>query len=83
MGRGSKRKAATVDADGNPVTPAKSKKAKVTIPELPWGADNGAKTYEFIGLMENYENFRVLFGKQDSAEVCMLLLISFSHAYII
>lgn len=84
MGRASKgkRKLATLDTEGNAVTPSKTKKVKVVIPELPWGADDGAKTYEFIGLMENYENFRVLFGKQDSAEVRTLLLPPYFHAYI-
>lgn len=72
-----KSKNSTLNADGNAATPSKPKKAKVVIPELLWGADNGAKTYKFIGPMENYENFRVLFGKQDSAEVRKLPLLSY------
>lgn len=43
---------------------------------LPWSEDRNAKVYEFIAELEEYENFRVLFGKQDATEVRLSLSLS-------
>jgi hypothetical protein len=65
------------NASAAPITnvdpPSGLKRPKPDIPrQLPWSDNHDAKTYAFIAQMEEYENFKVLFGKADSSDVCLL-----------
>ena len=80
-----KRKGTCDDTSNTETGPGtEGKHVKSDIPrQLPWSEDNSAKTYEFIAEMEKLDNFKVLFGKKDKADVstmslpCDLLLIGF------
>ena len=81
-----KRKGTSDEPTSNtePAPGTEGKHVKSDIPrQLPWSENDSAKTYKFIAEMEKLDNFKVLFGKKDKADVstmslqCDLLLIGF------
>lgn len=52
-----------------------SKAAKPKIPDIPWGDDNDQLVWAFITECEKVVNYKVLFGKKETAEVCQIVWI--------
>jgi hypothetical protein len=53
-------------------TPA-VKAEKPRIPEINWSANNSLAVWALLAEIEKHENYRVLYGKKDVAEVSLFL----------
>lgn len=53
-------------------TPA-VKAEKPRIPEINWSANNSSAVWALLAEIEKHENYRVLYGKKDVAEVSKFL----------
>lgn len=47
-------------------------KIKSKIQDIPWGEDNDRLIWAFITECEKDVNYKVLFGKKETTEVCYL-----------
>lgn len=52
-----------------PKAPKAAKTPKVKIPDIPWAEDDYKLISAFLTELEKPENYKVLFGKKNSAEV--------------
>jgi hypothetical protein len=50
---------------------ASEKSEKPRIPEINWSANNFSAIWALLAEIEKKENYRVLFGKKDVAEVSL------------
>ncbi|KAG1735110.1 uncharacterized protein EDB91DRAFT_1145307, partial [Suillus paluster] len=46
----------------------KSKKPKVSLPEIPWSENNHSRVWKLITELGQKANYKVLFGKKDQHE---------------
>jgi hypothetical protein len=49
------------------------KTAKPKIPDIPWGDNNDQLVWAFITECEKDVNYKVLFGKKETTEVCQIV----------
>ena len=59
-------------------TPSTASQGSQRLPEIPWAQNDGRLVWSLISEMERPENFKVLLGKKDNKEVCLVVYIIFS-----
>ena len=55
---------------------ATDKAEKPRIPEINWSAHNSSAVWALLAEIEKKENYRVLFGKKDVAEVSLPITLA-------